>query len=293
MKHNERLTIAVAVNDVDTLQRNLLLSPSVLGNDTNQIIIKKDYPSASLAYNAAIEEAENDLIIFIHQDMYLPEGWFLDLSHSLSYLQRERISWGVLGCFGVNKFAEDGLGQIYMTGLGQIGRRIMKPEPIETLDEIVLIIRKSSGLRFDPSLPYFHLYGTDLCMSARDNGLASYAFQGFCIHNTNQLLRLPNEYYQCYDYLKKKWNKYLPIYTSCIKISRFNEQMYSRKIRELCRKALGVRRLPKLRVDDPRKIVGDVINVVNHPPTLDFSSTGKHGTLRTDPLSGIDPPSCT
>jgi hypothetical protein len=249
-------TFVVAVNNMEVLQKNLFLSPGLSGNtrNRNQVVIKQNYPSMSLAYNSAIDQAENEIIIFIHQDVYLPQRWFSDLRQSLSYFEREQINWGVLGCFGSRKFAEGGIGRLYTTGLGLHGRRIDKPELVETLDEIVLIIRKSSGLRYDESLPHFHLYGTDICMSAKDKGMDNYALPGFCVHNTHQLLALPKEYYECYHYIKKKWRKFLPIYTSCLKISRFNDELYLKRMDEFYEKALR-RRAPKLRSDDPRTVL--------------------------------------
>jgi len=256
MSGDEGFTIVAAVNNVQVLRSNLCLSPGLLAR-AHQLVIKENCVSASLAYNSAIEEADNDVIIFAHQDVYLPEGWFPDLRKSLAYLKAENVDWGVLGCFGCASFAEHGLGMVYTNGLGVHGRKIDKPEPIETLDEIVLIVRKSSGLRFDPQLPHFHLYGTDICLAAKTMGMTSYAIPAFCVHNTNQLLSFPAEFYQCYRYLKRKWARFLPIYTSCTRISRFDEDLYDRKFRELARKTLGIRRSAKLRVDDPRTVLGE------------------------------------
>jgi hypothetical protein len=82
--------------------------------------------------------------------------------------------------------------------------------------------------------------------------MTNFAFQGFCIHNTNQLLSLPKEFYDCYYYVKKKWAKFLPIGTSCIVISHFDKKLRLRKARELIKKILGRIKTPLLRVDDPR-----------------------------------------
>jgi Glycosyltransferase like family len=253
----EAFTIAVSVNNEEALQRNLLLSPGLVDGDRNQLVITRRFTSASLAYNRAIEEAENDLIIFVHQDIYLPHTWFADLKRGLAFLELTGANWGVLGCFGSRKDAHGGLGRVYTRGLGQHGRRITRPKPVETLDEIVLIIRKSSGLRFDPRLPHFHLYGTDLCMTAREKGMVNYAFQGFCVHNTNQLLTLPKEFYTCYRYIRSKWAKYLPIYTACMKISFMNEEFYQKRIVEAGQWVLGIRGRPETRVEDPRALSDD------------------------------------
>jgi len=254
--NSKKYTFAVAVNSKEVLQKNLFLSPELLNDHKHQILIKENYASASLAYNSALDEAENEIIVFIHQDIYLPETWFSDLNRCLYYLEEKKINWGVLGCFGSRKDAHGGLGRVYTNGLGFHGRKLNEPEAVETLDEIILIIRKSSGLRFDPALPHFHLYGTDMCMSARDKGMPNFAFQGLCVHNTNQLLSLPKEFYDCYYYIKKKWAKFLPMYTSCLIISAFDKELYQKKFSEVAAKILGKKRIPLLRIDDPRIFLG-------------------------------------
>lgn len=257
MSETAKFTVAIATNNLSILQKNILLSPGLL-RDGHQLIIKNDFPSASLAYNRAIDEAVNDIVIFVHHDIYLPEKWFADLHASLAYLERSRMKWGVLGCFGSTRSDHGGLGNIYTTGLGSHGRPIDEPRRVETLDEIVLIVRKSSGLRFDPALPHFHLYGPDLCMTASEQGLGSYAIQAFCVHNTNQLLKLPAEFDACYRYIKNKWKKKLPIYTSCITISRRDEDLRARKLRQFVGNVLRVKAVPLLRLDDPRVVLRDI-----------------------------------
>ncbi len=174
----ERFTFVAAVNNMEVLDKNLCLSHAINSNDANQFIIKRNYSTASLAYNEAINEAINEIIIFVHQDIFFPESWLASLKQSLSHLDKENTKWGVIGCFGSKKGGKGGIGQVYTTGMGVHGRNIDKPEPVETLDEIVLVIRKSSGLRFDPSMPHFHLYGTDICMSSREKGIVMLRYSG-------------------------------------------------------------------------------------------------------------------
>ena len=254
----ECFTIVAAVNDMEVLHKNLFMSQCLKNDDRNQFIIKRNYKSASLAYNSAIEEAKNDIILFVHQDVYFPEEWLASLIQSLSYFEKEKINWGVLGCFGsigIKPEQRGGIGRVYTNGMGFHGREIDKPEPVQTLDEIALVIRKSSVLRFDPTLPHFHLYGADICMSAKEKGMNSFAIPGFCIHNTKEILSLPKEFFECYQHIKKRWEKYLPIYTSCIEISRFDGELQLRRIREVYKKIKRKTTIPTYRAEDPRSLL--------------------------------------
>ena len=245
-------TIAAAVNSDDVLRKNLLRSPALAAGNPHQLVLLRGFESASIAYNHALGQAECDIVIFVHQDMYLPEAWLYELTDCVAHLHQRGTKWGVLGCYGVRKGMAEGFGRIYTRGLGRHGRRLSQPEEVDTLDEIALVVRKSSGLRFDPMLPHFHLYGPDICLTARARGFTNVAFQGYCVHNTNQLLMLPREYYACYRYMRRKWARELPIHTSCMKISFFNEQVYHRRLYETRLRLTGAVSRAAKRVDDPR-----------------------------------------
>ena len=255
--HTGRFTFAVAVNNRTVLEQNLLASPDLRSPHEHQILIQEDYPSAALAYNAALREAENDLVIFIHQDIFLTPGWIARVDESLQHLEATDPNWGVAGCWGARA---DGqlCGHIYSSGLGILGREFQHPMPVQTLDEIVLISKKSSGLSFDESLPHFHFYGTDICLRAQALGRKSYVISAFCIHNTRQLLRLPKEFYQCYAHIKRVWKDVLPIQTSCIRVSRFDAEVYRRRVEDLCRPKFLDSRQPAARVMDPGQIVNEL-----------------------------------
>jgi glycosyltransferase involved in cell wall biosynthesis len=249
------ITIVAAVNNRKVLQQNLMSSPALTVDDTVEVLIKEGFASASLAYNHAIDEARGEIIVFVHQDVYLPRGWISQLRSAICYLEGRGQAWGVLGCFGSRFDAHGGLGQVFTTGMGLHGNKIREPQSVETLDEIVLVIRKSSGLRFDPALPHFHMYGTDICMIARERGLPSYAMPAFCVHNTNQLLELPPEYYACYRYVKRKWTKYVPIASACVSITRFNGELLKKRVLEFAARARSRGRTQSKRIDDPTALL--------------------------------------
>ena len=247
------ITFAVAVSSRDICEHNLMASPCLSQPNEHQLVFQENFSSAAKAYNHAIERAANDLIVFAHQDVFLPEGWLSHLRAALDRLADADPNWGVLGCWGT-KHTGEGLGHLYTSGWGMLGEPFEDPQPVQTLDEFVLILRKSSGLRFDETLPHFHLYGTDICMRAASRGLRSYAISAFCVHNTAQIRELPEEFYQCYRHVKRVWRRYLPIQTPCIRITRFNAEVYRRKAEKLYFSLFTERPLAK-RVADPRQLL--------------------------------------
>jgi hypothetical protein len=250
--NNKPITFVATSNNRTILENNLLRSPCLQDTRTDQVIIQEGYASASLAYNDAIERARTDIIVFAHQDVYFPEGWLADLDRALSQLDDIDPNWGVLGGFGVTRDGGEA-GYLHSEGLGVLGAPFKAPVPIGTLDEFLLVLRKSSGLLFDPTLPHFHFYGTDICLSARKQGLQCYAISAFTVHNTSLPSSLPREFYECYAHVKRAWEEYLPITTPCIRVTRWNGDMYRRQLSSWYRKRF--KRVPsQCRLEDPRSV---------------------------------------
>jgi Glycosyltransferase like family len=244
-----RITLAVAVNDRVVLEANLLASPALGESSDQQILLQQEYSSAAQAYNHAIDQSTNDLMVFLHQDMYLPAGWFARLAICIAQLDRKDSSWGVAGCWGTTRTGA-GFGHVYSPGVEVLGGRFDDPEQVQALDEIVLVMRRSRGLRFDEGLGHFHFYGADLCLQAQARGMRAYAISDFCIHNANYQLVLPREFYDGYRYMKRKWRAQLPVHTPCVRISRFDRDLRERKMQEFFRRVRG-RLIGQFRSQDP------------------------------------------
>ncbi len=239
--------------DPSVYRNNFAASPALQLLPAGRVIVQEGFSSASLGYNDAIEKAATDLIVFSHQDVYYPEQWLHDLDKALKHLEKSDPKWGVLGCWGNNHRGLDA-GYLYSVGLGVLGKPFELPVEMETLDEYALILRKSSGLRFDPALPHFHFYGTDICMAARERGLRSYAISAFAVHNTSYGPLAP-DFFRCYWPIRKKWAKYMPIQTSCIRITRWNRDFIVRRLKDRIFRLMGRDMTLKPRLADPRVVL--------------------------------------
>ncbi|HXC99834.1 MAG TPA: glycosyltransferase [Verrucomicrobiae bacterium] len=206
-----------SVNNDEVLKTCLLNSSEA--QSASEIFLQRGFADAAAAYNDAIDKATTDVLVFAHQDVYLPEGWADSLREVLETLAREDPQWGVLGVWGTDA-AGRGTGDLYCTyAMRRIGGAFVGAKEVRCLDEVMLIVRKSSGLRFDEQMKGFHMYGSDICLSARKMGLKSYVVPVFCVHNTNGFYLLPREFWKCYFYMRRKWRAELPIITPCAKIT--------------------------------------------------------------------------
>ena len=90
-------------------------------------------------------------------------------------------------------------GHVYSTGLRRnVGKSFESPVPVHSIDEMVIILRRDSGLHFDAELPGYHLYGTDICLQSWQRGLPCFVIDNFCLHNSNGIRRLPLAFWRSY-----------------------------------------------------------------------------------------------
>jgi hypothetical protein len=95
------------------------------------------------------------------------------------------------------------------------------PARVATLDELLLVVRRDTPLRFDPALG-FHLYGADICLQAAERGLAVVALGALCHHNSRSV-GLPAAFYRSAEVFARKWSHRLPVATPCVIIDRGGE----------------------------------------------------------------------
>ncbi len=217
MKHS--IHLYCAANNKHILARNLLHSPEVEDGRVPRTVIW-DAPSASIAYHDAISRATADILVFAHQDIYFPEGWFQQLRRVCKSLTSMDPLWAVAGLVGMTPDCRY-VGHLWDSGLGFIcGGPFGAPQEVVSLDEVVLVVRRTAGISFDPELPSFHLYGTDIVLRARDLRKKAYVIDLPVIHNTKPILRLHPSYVAAYRFMVRKWNAALPWPTVILPLTR-------------------------------------------------------------------------
>jgi len=184
-----RLSIVVALNDRPEFERHVEASPLFTGGRHQWIVLDNtaDRISTDICriYAEGQAEAEGELIIFAHQDVFFPPGWEQDLAAALARLAEIDPDWGVIGSVGVAADpACSGARRLVGHWCDPRGYQRLGPLPaaVQSLDELWLGIRRASGLRFDESLPGFHCYGMDLCLTAEARGLGCHAIDAFVWH---------------------------------------------------------------------------------------------------------------
>jgi hypothetical protein len=205
-----RIAVAAPVNRDDILALCLGASPDVVSGAL-PLTIYRDGARFGPLGNQALAESDAEWLIIVHQDVYLPAGFAARLAAALDWLEAHDPAAAILGAGGIGL---DGrlAGRAWSSGHCRvIGDALDLPCRVQSLDEMLMIIRTGSGLRFDEALPGFHLYGTDLLLTAASQGLTAWVADLPTIHHSHAVVNLGGDFRKAWRYLRAKWRAQLPL----------------------------------------------------------------------------------
>lgn len=224
------ITVVAAVNDDALLARALRRSPDIVSGRV-PLICRRGAVSAAIAYNGVLDSTASELLVFAHQDVYLPAGWIDRLLREAEALSARDPRWAVLGVYGVTAKGIH-VGRVWS---GDLDRELVGEGgvagPVASLDELLLVLRRRAGLRFDPSLPHFHLYGTDIVQAALAARRTAHVIDAPVIHDTVPVPSLAGGYTRSYRFIQRKWRRRLPIQTTMGPVTRSGLPLLRARIR--------------------------------------------------------------
>ena len=141
------------------------------------------FDNLSQAILAGLDRAHNDIIVVVHEDVLLPQGWQPHFEQSLRQLEEHDPSWGVLGSVGWNE-----VGQFvgHWSDPHQFKNTFLdspyKFQEVQKLDEQLLIFHRQRIPRLDSNLPGIHFLGEDLKQQLSRLGMKCYAVDAPTIH---------------------------------------------------------------------------------------------------------------
>lgn len=221
--------VVVASNNDSSLKHNLMAS-DMISSEHVPLHIERNAESAALAYNHGIDSSTAPIIIFAHQDVYFPPGWERRLCDAITTLEKQDPNWALLAPFGMTDDGEH-IGPVWSSSLGRIvGRTADVHELAQSFDELVIVMRRASGLRFDTKLPGFHMYGTDIVQTARARGLGAYVCALPLVHNDEFHGLVHQDFSRAYHFMRHKWRNRLPLRTPILWVTRYGMPLYKGRL---------------------------------------------------------------
>jgi hypothetical protein len=224
------IAVAAAVNDRAILADCLARSPDIAAG-TLSLKTYEGFATAGIAYNQALDECTAPWLLFAHQDVYLPTGFAARIVEALDQLNQTEPDWAVAGVVG-GAANGDVIGKVWCSGNSRlIGEGIGLPARAATLDELIIIIRCDSGLRFDPDLPSFHLYAADIILIAQASARSTWVLDAPVVHHSRPVINLGGGYAEAWNYLRHKWRAELPIPNLVCPITGSRLTLWSKDLR--------------------------------------------------------------
>jgi len=178
-----RISVVSCVNDFEVYHRCVASSFRQREEDGDVELIAIDNTaarwSAPSALNEGWKKANGEILVFCHQDVIFPHDWPEQMLRQIAKVEKIHKNWGVLGPYGVSMTGKC-VGNVIDPHRSSCEKRL--PVVVQSLDELCLITRRNSGLRFDERLGGFHFYGADICLEAMTNGMTNFAIDACVQH---------------------------------------------------------------------------------------------------------------
>lgn len=209
------LTIACVYNDIGVRRHCLDRSLERYAGPVEVQYLPVDntthaWPSAGAALNHAVRMAHHDIVVMVHQDVYLHD---VDaLAAAAGHLDDAR--WGMLGASGVTA-GRRSAGRLRDRVI-LIGEHAPVPIPVDTLDEVLVMARRddvlAQPLSEEPELAW-HAYAVEYALRTRSQGRLVGAVDTAITHNslTINLARLD----EAHRHVADGYPALVPIHTTC------------------------------------------------------------------------------
>lgn len=181
-----KLGFVACASNLAVLGQRLLSSPC-LQRGGHPLTAYFNAPSAADGFNAAMASVAAlspgvSWLVWVHQDVFLPEGWDLRFTQALSEALQQFPQLAVAGVYGL---AGSGAAARRAGHVLDRGRLLREPSPlpclVDSLDELLFAVRVDSGLQLDPALG-FDFYATDLVLQAQARGWQCAVVDAYCEH---------------------------------------------------------------------------------------------------------------
>jgi hypothetical protein len=232
MRSNDpsKLSFVACASSLEVLGQHLLSSPC-LRRGGRTLVVYFNAASAAMGFNAAMASeagrgAGASWLVWVHQDVFLPEGWDTRFTDVLAEALERFPRLAVAGVYGI---AGTGVNARRAGHVLDRGTMLLEPEPlpclVDSLDELLFAVRVDSGLQLDPALG-FDFYATDLVLQAHARGWQCAVVDACCEHWSGTpasgavAQAVVNRIKASALAFEQKWASRLPITTPCFHIAK-------------------------------------------------------------------------
>lgn len=175
----------VTVHFSGDLAHNLLLSECVR-DPANQLVVVDNrhnlvHDTLGAALEFGIGQARHDLVVLVHEDVFLQPGWQPATERALAALERHDPDWAFAGAAG---WRADGTMRGHWSDPHGYFDRLDGAAfaEVEHVDEHLILLSRRRRIVLDAALPSIHNIGSDLARQARARRRRIYVVDAPTIH---------------------------------------------------------------------------------------------------------------
>lgn len=162
------MTIMYLQSNTEAATENLLASPILSGGTVHQIVALSATENFSAALNNGMELAENEIIVIVRENVYLPANWDRRVQSQLALAGILGNDW-VCGIHGViSSAAGNTIIGSFVSSDGAINNCEL-PSIVDNLEDEVLLMSRDCSYRFTKDVG-FGFRGLDLSLQAKAAG---------------------------------------------------------------------------------------------------------------------------
>jgi len=223
----------VVVHFSDEYEQNILASSDV-NNQLNELITidnfcNLNYDSLAHAMNAGIKKSANEIIVIVHEDTFLPNGWQSELELAIENIEKNDPNWGILGVAGLDINGNPAGHYSDPNNFCHTFNNGERFVEATSVDEHLMMFRRNLNPKADENIVGIHGIGTDMVLTAIENGNKCYIINAPSIHKykdgngkiIQRIMDSPkikdrlNYAYKadkacCDEYVSRKWDKITP-----------------------------------------------------------------------------------
>jgi GT2 family glycosyltransferase len=182
---NSKFTVCSLCRDANSKNKLFTGLVNFFPEDSRYLLIDNSIAKTDCyqAINTFIAQATGDFILIIHDDVSFDGLNCSNLINELRRICELDPKAALFGIAGVSLTSYSSIGH-FRDAAGEHKWGFHEGGLASSLDECFLVLRRDRGLSVSNELSGYHFYGTDLCINAREKGLASYVIDFPIIHKS-------------------------------------------------------------------------------------------------------------
>lgn len=222
---DNKITIVVSSRETHEQKKEFLkMIGTTCGCDYEiTFIVNKDGVSLTKIYSDMLEKIENNVIVFIHDDIeFLKKDWGAEVLR----LFNEHTEYGIIGVAGSAEFDSKGSWWGYNKKYGQVLHRkdnkswlttfspLLEEDLVEVavVDGLFMAVNKDRiSQNFDKTIKGFHMYDIDFCLANYIDGKCKIGVTTNIRLAHNSVGELSEKWYDNLILVNNKYKKYYPI----------------------------------------------------------------------------------